>query len=105
MIVKQVEELWKRVEDIDRTNYLAWFFDGTLLTLQIDRNLYKHFPFKGLRRRDFKVELMKDGKRAEIYVYCRGTLHTEYDKEYLEKLGALLEQNNFEVTAYLLEDC
>jgi len=100
LIVRQVDELWTKVEGIDANYRCSWF--GGQPELDVDRKVHKHFPLSLFKRRDFKVELMKDGKQADIYVYCRGE---EYDKEYLEKLGALLEQNNFEVTAYLVEDC
>jgi hypothetical protein len=105
LLVEQVEDLWEKVEALDRTNYPNWYYVDDLLICHINRRLHKRFPFNRLKREDFKVELLKDGKHAEVYVYCRGALHEEYDKEYLEKLGALLEKNNFEVTAYLLEDC
>jgi hypothetical protein len=104
LTIKQIKALWDKAEAID-TNYKCSYYPDELLKLDIDRRLYKHFPFNHLGRRDFKIELAKDGKRAEIFVHCRGVSHEEYDAEYLKKLGALLEQNNFEVTAYLLEDC
>jgi len=98
IIDERAENYVKLYDKIDRIQreFKTWRGHSST-TVSIKRRLLWFF-----HRTEFIVFIIRDVDTALVHVLCRGG---QYNAGYLDKIGELLENEGFKVTAYLKEDC